>query len=68
MAEAMTFRPLARLQERSYTVPAERRAFTVGYGNGYNVNEDEAPAEAKAWPNAYWAGYWQGVGDMGVKR
>jgi hypothetical protein len=53
-----------RLAGRNYTDPNERKAFRLGYENGYAGR----PRESRSWlvtlyPNAYSAGYWEGYGD-----
>ena len=65
----MSFKPLARLNERSYTDPDERLAFVIGYGDGFNCIEFGGEGDTLAnWPNAYAAGFWTGTDDMEVKR
>lgn len=56
----MTWKRNKRLKERNCYEPIEQEYFKKGYRDGYNgktiiINND--------WPNAYSAGYWEGVGD-----
>jgi hypothetical protein len=64
----------ARLAARQYTDENERKAFGVGYGAGYHQHclAFQNPRTDGEWylnyPNAYSAGYWEGVADRSKQR
>lgn len=51
-----------RLAQRNYTDMQERFAYRAGYTAGFNGHKRD---RSHAYVNAYSAGYWDGVGDMG---
>lgn len=59
------WRAYVRLQERAAAnyLPDERVAFMAGYGKGYRGCERATGIHYLRNPNAYNAGYWEGVAD-----
>lgn len=59
----MAWRSTERMEARNYTNGDERAAFRAGYSDGYHGYKQWASNEREFYPNAYSAGYWEGVDD-----
>lgn len=58
----MTWQMTAAVDARNYADVKERTAFMSGYSDGYNGHDMQGEFRWR-WPNAYPAGYWDGVAD-----
>jgi hypothetical protein len=56
----MVWKSNERLAARNYDDANERQAFRTGYSDGYH---GYPRIDGNWYPNAYSAGYWEGVGD-----
>lgn len=59
----MSWKSLERCEARHYQDADERQAFRAGYSDGYHGYPQWSGNAPKHYPNAYSAGYWEGVGD-----
>lgn len=56
----------AKRNARNYADADDRKAFNAGYSDGYHGYEMWSGNERNWHPNAYSAGYWEGVADKAV--
>lgn len=62
----MTWNCNERCDARHYTDKAERANFRAGYSDGYHGYPMWSGSERNYYPNAYSAGYWEGVADKKI--
>lgn len=59
----MSFKRAERLAARNYSEAAERDAYRVAYSTGFNREPMPDTPRRRLWPNAFSAGYWDGLHD-----
>lgn len=62
----MAWKATAQLQRRAYKDKESKYAFIAGYADGYNGHDQYSGWHSKNAPNAYSAGYHEGVWDSGI--